>query len=236
MYISGNSPQNIFYFSKPNKSSKIRKKYYFLMNYIFARKSIFDRNFGFWEKIDCWQKFWFLSEISIFVRNFDFWQKFRFLTEISIFEKKLIFDRNFDFCQKISIFLTEIWRKFFEKKNWFLPKFDPTYLTKMVRYNISVIGASGPIPCQNAQVCQSSELDGIGKSSFCARFMYPDQDEYSMMDKRSIINSIDFASNLINYHHTLWWGNTVNKDGPTFSLLEQTVFVDDSTLKGNIKK
>lgn len=102
----------------------------------------------------------------------------------------------------------------------------------MKRYNISVIGYSGPIPTQNAsQMVSSSELDGIGKSSFCARFMYPNQDEYSMMDKRSIINSIDFASNLINYHHTLWWGNTIN-NGLTFSLLEQTVFVDDSSLKG----
>ena len=95
---------------------------------------------------------------------------------------------------------------------------------------MSVIGYSGPISSSDVQVSQS-ELDGTGKSSFCARFMYPNQDEYSSMDKRSIISSIDFASNLINYHHTLWWGSTVN-NGLTFSLLEQTVFVDDSSLKG----
>ena len=59
------------------------------------------------------------------------------------------------------------------------------------------------------------------------------QDEYSQMDKRSTINSIDFASNLINYHHTLWWGDTLNH-GLVFSLLEQTVFIDDSSLKGII--
>jgi hypothetical protein len=70
----------------------------------------------------------------------------------------------------------------------------------------------------------------VGKSSFCARFMYPEQDEYSLMDKRSIINSVDFASSLINYHHTLWWGDT-QSNGATFSILEQTVFVDDSSLK-----
>ena len=60
--------------------------------------------------------------------------------------------------------------------------------------------------------------------------MYPEQDEYSLMDKRSIINSVDFASSLINYHHTLWWGDT-QSNGATFSILEQTVFVDDSSLK-----
>ena len=54
------------------------------------------------------------------------------------------------------------------------------------------------------------------------------------MDKRSTINSIDFASNLINYHHTLWWGDTLNH-GLVFSLLEQTVFIDDSSLKGIIE-
>ena len=44
------------------------------------------------------------------------------------------------------------------------------------RYNVSVIGYSGPISTnQNSQIDSSSELDGVGKSSFCARFMYPHQ-------------------------------------------------------------
>ncbi|CAG5095953.1 Oidioi.mRNA.OKI2018_I69.XSR.g14414.t1.cds [Oikopleura dioica] len=102
-------------------------------------------------------------------------------------------------------------------------------------YKVSVIGCSGPVASNSNQLGGDSDLVGIGKSSFCARFMYPDQDEYSQMDKRSIISSVDFASGLINYHHTLWWGTTtVEPDEKTelsFSLLEQTVFVDDSSLK-----
>ena len=43
-------------------------------------------------------------------------------------------------------------------------------------YKVSVIGCSGPVGSNQNQLGQiDSDLVGIGKSSFCARFMYPDQ-------------------------------------------------------------
>jgi len=48
----------------------------------------------------------FISKFKIFgfYQKFDFWQRFRFLTKISVFEKKKsIFYNNFDFFTKISI-------------------------------------------------------------------------------------------------------------------------------------
>jgi len=94
---------------------------------------------------------------------------------------------------------------------------------KQRSYNISVVGFSGPVDGVDI-------IDGIGKSSFCARFTQPHQDEYKRVDKRSIISPVDFGSKLINNRNTLWWGNT-HSSGQAFSLLEHTVFLDDSRLE-----
>jgi len=74
---------NFNFFSHPKYECKwFVKRFGFWQKFRFLTKvSIFDKGF------DCWQKFGFLTKISIFDKNFDFWQKFRFLTKISIFDK-----------------------------------------------------------------------------------------------------------------------------------------------------
>jgi len=60
------------------------------------------RAFYFWKSFrkSFWQKFRFLTEISIFAKKFDFWQKVRFFTKSSIFYKK--FDLRQIFSGQIS--------------------------------------------------------------------------------------------------------------------------------------
>ena len=79
-------------------------------------------------------------------------------------------------------------------------------------YNISVVGFSGPVELENKKDATDSIIDGIGKSSFCARFTQPHQDEYKAVDKRSIISPIDFGSK-VNLFQIL---NV--KKGPTFGV------------------
>ena len=57
------------------------------------------------------------------------------------------------------------------------------------------------------------------------------KDDYTAIDKRSIISPIDFGSKLINNHNTLWWGNKEDENGLKYSILEHTVFLDDSRLE-----
>ena len=61
-------------------------------------------------------------------------------------------------------------------------------------YNISVVGFSGPVEVESKKDATDSIIDGIGKSSFCARFIKNHQDDYKAIDKRSIISPIDFGS------------------------------------------
>ena len=93
-----------------------------------------------------------------------------------------------------------------------------------------MVGFSGPVEVESKKDATDSIIDGIGKSSFCARFIKNHQDDYKAIDKRSIISPIDFGSKLINNRNTLWWGQTTS-DGQVYSILEQTVFLDDSRLE-----
>ena len=71
--------------------------------------SIFDKYFEFWQRFFL-PRFWFLTNILSFCKNFDFyidldfWQRFRFLTKIWNFEKYLYFWQIFRFLTKTSIF------------------------------------------------------------------------------------------------------------------------------------
>jgi len=68
----------------------------------------------FWQNLDFWWKFEFLSKcpvvskfgffvkMSIFSQNFDFWSKFGFLVKILILVKMSFFWPNFNFFQKIN--------------------------------------------------------------------------------------------------------------------------------------
>ena len=92
-------------------------------------------------------------------------------------------------------------------------------------FNISVIGLSG--------LDHEKSLYGVGKSCLCNRFVRPLADEY-IYEHSSIYSSTDFAGRVINNDHYLYWGSVVKKadDGTdlTFQLIEQTEFIEDSTL------
>ena len=84
------------------------------------------------ENFDFWQRFRFLTKISIFDKNFDFWEIFRFLTNISIFDKNLDFWQKFCFsldssAQRVPHFSTFFggfdhfyWTDFGSVLNWVL--------------------------------------------------------------------------------------------------------------------
>ena len=92
-------------------------------------------------------------------------------------------------------------------------------------YNVSVIGLSG--------LDHEKNLYGVGKSCLCNRFVRPLADEY-IYDHSSIYSNTDFASRVINNDHYLYWGSVVKQsdDGTdlSFQLIEQTEFIEDSTL------
>ena len=64
-------------------------------------------------------------------------------------------------------------------------------------YKVSVIGCSGPVGSNQNQLGQiDSDLVGIGKSSFCARFMYPDQVLFlPLRVKDKLFVRLNFAKN-----------------------------------------
>ena len=78
---------------------------------IFGKKLIrinFKNRFESISKIDSnqfqksifWQKYRFVTKISICDKNFYLWQKFRFVTKISICDKKFLFVTKISICDK----------------------------------------------------------------------------------------------------------------------------------------
>lgn len=92
-------------------------------------------------------------------------------------------------------------------------------------FNVSVIGLSG--------VDSDKSLYGVGKSCLCNRFVRPLADEY-VYEHLSIFSSTDFAGRVLNNDHYLYWGSVIKKsdDGSDlcFQIVEQTEFIEDSTL------
>lgn len=92
-------------------------------------------------------------------------------------------------------------------------------------FHVSVIGLSG--------LDHEKNLYGVGKSCLCNRFVRPLADEY-ILEHSSVYSSSDFAGRVINNDHYLYWGSVVKQsdDGSdqTFQLVEQTEFIEDSTL------
>ncbi|OTF82812.1 rho GTPase-activating protein 190-like protein [Euroglyphus maynei] len=88
---------------------------------------------------------------------------------------------------------------------------------------ISVVGLSGT---EKEKGCL-----GVGKSCLCNRFIRPQADEYNR-DHISILSQPDFSGPIVNNEHWLYWGETrkCTDEGfeLTFSVVEQTEFVDDA--------
>ncbi|XP_075678056.1 rho GTPase-activating protein 190 isoform X2 [Dermatophagoides pteronyssinus] len=88
---------------------------------------------------------------------------------------------------------------------------------------ISVVGLSGT---EKEKGCL-----GVGKSCLCNRFIRPQADEYNR-DHISILSQPDFSGPIVNNEHWLYWGETrkCTDEGfeLTFSIVEQTEFVDDA--------
>ena len=99
-------------------------------------------------------------------------------------------------------------------------KFDNHHLKT---FNIAVVGLSGT---EKDKGCM-----GIGKSCLCNRFVRPLADDY-YIDHISVLSQTDFSGRVVNNDHWLYWGEVTKttEEGTeiTFSVIEQTEFIDDS--------
>ncbi|KAJ6224769.1 hypothetical protein RDWZM_003314 [Blomia tropicalis] len=90
-------------------------------------------------------------------------------------------------------------------------------------FSIAVVGLSGT---EKDKGCL-----GVGKSCLCNRFVRPQADEYNR-DHISVLSQTDFSGPIVNNEHWLYWGETrkCTDEGfeLTFSIIEQTEFVDDA--------
>ncbi|KAF7494802.1 Rho GTPase-activating protein [Sarcoptes scabiei] len=90
-------------------------------------------------------------------------------------------------------------------------------------FHVAVVGLSGT---EKDKGCL-----GVGKSCLCNRFIRPQADEYNR-DHISILSQSDFSGPIVNNEHWLYWGETrkCTEEGfeLTFSVVEQTEFVDDA--------
>lgn len=90
-------------------------------------------------------------------------------------------------------------------------------------FSIAVVGLSGT---EKDKGCL-----GVGKSCLCNRFVRPQADEYNR-DHISVLSQTDFSGPIVNNEHWLYWGETrkCTEEGfeLTFSVVEQTEFVDDA--------
>lgn len=90
-------------------------------------------------------------------------------------------------------------------------------------FNVAVVGLSGT---EKEKGCL-----GVGKSCLCNRFIRPQADQYNR-DHISILSQPDFSGPIVNNEHWLYWGETrkCTDEGfeLTFSIVEQTEFVDDA--------
>ena len=84
---------------------------------------------------------------------------------------------------------------------------------------------------------------GVGKSSFCSRFVRPAFDDYEAVkgNLSSCLSEADFAHPVINNSHFLYYpplshslqssSDTVSNAEVTFHVVEQTVFTNDATFR-----
>ena len=90
-------------------------------------------------------------------------------------------------------------------------------------FSVAVVGLSGT---EKDKGCL-----GVGKSCLCNRFVRPQADEYNR-DHISVLSQTDFSGPIVNNEHWLYWGETrkCTDEGfeLTFSVIEQTEFVDDA--------
>lgn len=90
-------------------------------------------------------------------------------------------------------------------------------------FSVAVVGLSGT---EKEKGCL-----GVGKSCLCNRFVRPQADEYNR-DHISVLSQTDFSGPIVNNEHWLYWGETrkATEEGfeLTFSVIEQTEFVDDA--------
>lgn len=90
-------------------------------------------------------------------------------------------------------------------------------------FNVVVVGLSGTEKDKGAL--------GVGKSCLCNRFLRPQADEYNR-EHISVLSQPDFSGPIVNNEHWLYWGETrkCTEEGfeLTFSVVEQTEFVDDA--------
>lgn len=90
-------------------------------------------------------------------------------------------------------------------------------------FHVAVVGLSGT---EKDKGCM-----GVGKSCLCNRFLRPQADEYNR-DHISVLSQPDFSGPIVNNEHWLYWGETrkSTEEGLelTFSVIEQTEFVDDA--------
>jgi hypothetical protein len=90
-------------------------------------------------------------------------------------------------------------------------------------FNVAVVGLSGT---EKEKGCM-----GIGKSCLCNRFVRPLADDY-YIDHISVLSQTDFSGRVVNNEHWLYWGEVTKttEEGSeiTFSVIEQTEFIDDS--------
>ena len=88
---------------------------------------------------------------------------------------------------------------------------------------ISVVGLSGTPKDRGCL--------GVGKSCLCNRFVRQSADEYNR-EHISVLAQSDFNGPIVNNEHWLYWGQTrkCTEEGfeLTFSIVEQTEFVDDA--------
>lgn len=91
-------------------------------------------------------------------------------------------------------------------------------------FSVAVVGLSGT---EKDKGCL-----GVGKSCLCNRFLRPSADEYNR-DHISVLSQTDFSGPIVNNEHWLYWGETRKATDEgfelTFSVVEQTEFVDDAT-------
>lgn len=93
-------------------------------------------------------------------------------------------------------------------------------------FNIAVVGLSGTEKERGAV--------GSGKSCLCNRFVRPFADDY-YPEHISVLSQSDFSGHIVNSDHWLYWGEVskITEEGTElhFSIIEQTEFIDDSTLQ-----
>lgn len=108
----------------------------------------------------------------------------------------------------------------------FLHSLSSSHSNHPKTFNIAVVGLSGTERERGAV--------GSGKSCLCNRFVRPFADDY-YPEHISVLSQSDFSGHIVNSDHWLYWGEVskITEEGTElhFSIIEQTEFIDDSTLQ-----